>query len=238
VSLSVRNVRLFVLVIWAGFFVWLWLSGQVLRYLGPRTSWVVTFGAITLAVLTVAYARSSAGAADSRRPIGARDAAGLLAMLAPILLAAMLSGSSLGALAASKKLTARGVDLASLAESLSSGAADVDFLQIKAAGDSPDEAETLGLSSGQQVDLTGFVMKPGSGPKTPFTLGRFYITCCVADAIPIGVTVDPTLADGGFPKDTWLEVTGALQKKGQAFVVDAERIEKIPQPDHPYLAFR
>jgi putative membrane protein len=238
VSLSVRNIRLFVLALWAGFLAWLWLSDQVLRYLGPRTSWVVTFGAITLSVVTLAYARSSTGAADARRAISGRETAGLLAMLTPILLALMLSGSSLGALAASKKLTTRGVDLASLAESLSNGATDVDFLQIKAAGDDPEAGDTLGLSPGRQVNLTGFVMKAGNSPSAPFTLGRFYITCCVADAIPIGVTVDPTLAEGGFSKDTWLDVTGALDKKGDRYVVDAERIEKVPEPDNPYLAFR
>jgi putative membrane protein len=237
-TLSVRNIRLFVLAIWAAFLGWLWLSGQVLRYLGPRTSWVVTFGALTLALVTLTYARVSAGSEDARRGVSGREAAGLLALLTPILLAAMLSGSSLGALAASKKLTARGVDLASLAESLSKGASDVDFLQIKAAGDDPQAGETLGLSPGRQVDLTGFVMKAGSSPKAPFTLGRFYITCCVADAIPIGVTVEPTLAEGGFPKDTWLNVTGALDKKGKRYVVDAERIEKVPEPSNPYLAFR
>jgi putative membrane protein len=237
-TLSVRNLRLFVLAIWAAFLAWLWLSGQVLRYLGPRTSWVVTFGALTLALVTLAYARVSAGSGDARRGVSGREAAGLLALLTPILLAAMLSGSSLGALAASKKLTARGVDLASLAESLSKGASEVDFLQIKAAGDDPQAGQTLGLSPGRQVDLTGFVMKAGSSPKAPFTLGRFYITCCVADAIPIGVTIDPTLAEGGFPKDTWLDVTGALDKKGKIYVVDAERIEKVPEPSNPYLAFR
>jgi putative membrane protein len=237
-TLSIRNLRLFVLSVWAGFFLWLWLSGQVLRYLGPRTSWVVTFGAITLAIVTVAYARSSVGAADARRAVSGREAGGLLAILTPILLAAMLSGSSLGALAASKKLSARGVDLASLAESLSRGASDIDFLQIKAAGGDPQEGETLGLGPGQQVDLTGFVMKAGSAPKAPFTLGRFYITCCVADAIPIGVSVYPTLAQGGFAKDTWLDVTGALDKRGKSYVVDAERVERIPEPSNPYLAFR
>ncbi len=237
-SLSVRNIRLFVLSLWAAFLGWLWLSGEVLRYLGPRTSWVVTFGAVTLALVTFAYARSSAAASDAVRGISRREAAGLLAMLTPIVLAVLLSGSSLGALAASKKLTARGVDLASLAESLSKGAADIDFLQIKAAGDDPQEGETLGLSPGRQVNLTGFVMKAGNSPKAPFTLGRFYITCCIADAIPIGVTVDPTLADGGFPTNTWLDVTGALDRKGKGYVVDAERIEKIPEPSNPYLAFR
>jgi uncharacterized repeat protein (TIGR03943 family) len=150
----------------------------------------------------------------------------------------MLSGSSLGALAASKKLSARGVDLASLAESLSSGASKADFLQIKAAADDPSSSSSLGISAGEQVDLTGFVMKAGGGPRAPFTLGRFYITCCVADAIPIGVTVEPTIAEGGFAKNTWLQVDGALDKKGDSYVVDAERIEKIPQPSSPYLAFR
>ena len=237
-SLSVRNLRLIVLVLWAAFLTWLWISGDVLRYLGPRTSWVVTFGALTLLIVTVAYLRSSAGAADARRPISGRETAGLLAMLTPILLALMLSGSSLGALAASKKLSARGVDLTSLAESLSSGASHADFLQIKAAADDPSSSSSLGISSGEQVDLTGFVMDAGSGPRSPFTLGRFYITCCVADAIPIGVTVDPTIAEGGFAKNTWLQVDGALDKKGKSYVVDAERIEKIPQPSNPYLAFR
>jgi uncharacterized repeat protein (TIGR03943 family) len=198
---------------------------------------VVTFGALVLAIVTLAYMRSEVGDADARRPISAREAAGLLSMLTPILLAVLLSGSSLGALAASQKLSARGVDLASLAESLSKGASDIDFLQIKAAGDDPQEGETLGLSPGRQVDLTGFVMKAGGGPNAPFTLGRFYITCCVADAIPIGVTIEPKLADGGFPQNTWLDVTGALDKQGKAYVVDAERIEKIPQPSNPYLAF-
>jgi putative membrane protein len=237
-TLSVRNIRLFVLALWAGFLAWLWLSGQVLRYLGPRTSWVVTFGALTLALVTLAYARSSAAAEDADRGVSGREAAGLLSLLTPILLALMLSGSSLGALAASKKLSARGVDLASLAESLSKGASEVDFLQIKAAGDDSQEGETLGLSPGRQVDLTGFVMKAGSSPRAPFTLGRFYITCCVADAIPIGVTVDPTLAEGGFAKDSWLQVTGALDLNGNGYVVDAERIDEVPEPSNPYLAFR
>ncbi len=237
-TLSARNLRLFVLALWAGFLAWLWISGQVLRYLGPRTSWVVTFGAITLTIVTFAYSRSRSGDADAQRGVSGREAAGLLTLLAPPLLALILSGSSLGALAASKKLTDRGVDLASLAESLSSGASQVDFLQIKAAGSNPQEGETLGLRPGGQVDLTGFVMKAGSSSRAPFTLGRFYITCCVADAIPIGVTIDPTLAKGGFPKDSWLDVTGALDRKGGRYVVDAEQIEKVPQPSNPYLAFR
>jgi putative membrane protein len=238
VTLSLRNLRLLVLASWALFLGWLWLSGQVLRYLGPRTSWVVTFGAITLLIATVAYARLSAQGEDSLRPVSRGEAVGLLSLLTPILLAAMLSGSSLGALAASKKLTARGVDLASLAESLSSDASEVSFLQIKAASDSPATAADLDIAPGQQVVLTGLVMKSAKSPGAPFELGRFYVTCCIADALPISVPIDETLVRGSYSKDDWLEVTGALDQQGKRFVVKAERIRPVSEPDDPYLSFR
>jgi len=235
VTLSLRNLRILVLGAWSAFFAYLWFSGDVLRYLGPRTSWVVTFGAITLTIATIAYLRLSARSADARRGVSGREAFGLLSLLTPIILAIMLSNVSLGALAASQKLTARGVDLNALAESLASSAAPISFVEVKAASDNAEEAGKIGLAPGQQVDLTGFVMQAAASQKAPFQLGRFYITCCVADAIPISVPVYPTLAHGSFPKDSWLEVKGALAERGGKLVVDAEQIESIPQPSHPYL---
>jgi len=234
-TLSLRNLRVAVLAAWSAFFAYLWLSGEVLRYLGPRTSWVVTFGAITLTIATVAYLRFSANSLDARRGVSWRETAGLLSLLTPIILAIMLSNVSLGALAASQKLTSRGVDLNALAESLADSAAPISFVQVKAASDNPAEASRVGLSEGQQVDLTGFVMQPAAGAKAPFQLGRFYITCCVADAIPISVPVYRTLAHGEFAKNDWLEVKGALARNGGHFVVDAESIKKVPQPSRPYL---
>jgi uncharacterized membrane protein YcgQ (UPF0703/DUF1980 family) len=78
-------------------------------------------------------------------------------------------------------------------------------------------------------------MQQADSPKAAFQLGRFYITCCVADAIPVSVPVYRTLAHGDFAKDSWLEVKGALARRGDGFVVDAEQIKRIPQPNHPYL---
>ena len=41
-TLDTRSLRLLVLWGWTLFLLWLWLTGEVLRYLGPRTQWVVT----------------------------------------------------------------------------------------------------------------------------------------------------------------------------------------------------
>ena len=234
-TLSLRNLRILVLGAWSAFFAYLWFSGQVLRYLGPRTAWVVTFGAITLTIATIIYAQVSARSADARRGVSVGETLGLLSLLTPIILAMMLSNVSLGALAASQKLTSRGVDLDALAETLASSAAPITFVEVKAASDNPEEASKIGLGPGQQVDLTGFVMQPAASPKAPFQLGRFYITCCVADAIPVSVPIYPTLAHGSFSQDSWLEVKGALAQHGDKLVVDAEQIKRVPQPSHPYL---
>jgi uncharacterized repeat protein (TIGR03943 family) len=238
VSLNVRNLRIVVLASWSAFLTWLWLSGQVLRYLGPRTSWVVTFGAIALTMATIVYAITSTRSSQAERPVAVGQALASLAMLTPILMAMMLSGSSLGALAAANKLSARGVDLASLAESLSSGDSEVSFLQIRAASDSSETAASLGIETGQQISLTGLVMEPNRAPTAPFGLGRFYITCCVADALPISVSVYPTLVKGRYPKDEWLEVKGALAQRGNRYVVEAESIDPVSEPSNPYLSFR
>jgi uncharacterized membrane protein YcgQ (UPF0703/DUF1980 family) len=70
-----------------------------------------------------------------------------------------------------------------------------------------------------------------------FTLSRFYITCCVADAVPVGVRV---VAAGPRPevrRDAWLNVTGVLVRGDREWNVRALRIERIKPPADPYLSF-
>jgi len=109
-SLSVRNLRLLVMGTWSAFLLWLWLSDNVLRYLGPHTVWVVKFGGVALGLATIAYAWVSQGGADERTGVSRSQVAGLLAVLLPVAIGFMMTNVSLGALAASNKLTSRGVD--------------------------------------------------------------------------------------------------------------------------------
>ncbi|MBN8867547.1 MAG: TIGR03943 family protein [Solirubrobacterales bacterium] len=238
-SLSIRNLRLLVMGVWAAFLAWLLISDNVLRYLGPHTVWVVKFGAVGLTLATIAYAWVSQGGADERAAVTRSQAAGLVALLLPVAIGFMMSNVSLGALAASNKLASRGVDMAELARSLASGSDEVSFLQIAGAGKDSSLRSEYGLKEGSSVAVTGLVMKPSSTPKGTFELGRFYITCCIADALPVSVPVDPKLIGGGpYQENQWLTVDGVLDSSGQGFEIEATEIKPIPQPKDPYLSFK
>jgi putative membrane protein len=235
VTLDSRNLRILVLACWAGFLAWLWLTGETLRYLGPRTQWLVPFGAAMLGVAAVAYARSTAPA-RSRPSLG--ETVGLTALLLPIVAGMLLVHTQLGALAASKKLTARGIDASALAELASRNAAELSFLEVNVAGHNDRFADENGIQPGRRARLVGFVLHAPEQREGAFELARFYITCCVADALPLGVTVEP--ADplpAGLARDDWLSVKGELVRSHGELRLRAARIDKVEAPAHPYLSF-
>jgi uncharacterized repeat protein (TIGR03943 family) len=199
---------------------------------------VVSFGAIALSAATILYARAGAGAPDARRPLAAGEAAGLAALLAPVLIAFLMAHAALGSLAASRKLGSRGIDVAKLASRLSAHPSHTGFLELKMAARDERWAAGAGIAPGRSVDLTGFVLHPATRNGGSFELARFYITCCVADSLPIGATIVPAVPLRAYPKDTWLEVTGAVARRGDSFVVDAVRVRRVNQPRNPYLNFQ
>jgi len=234
-TLDVRTGRLVATIAWAGLFGWLWLSGETVRYLGPRTQWVVPVGAIGLALAAAAYWAATRD--DPPVRLGARELAGLAGLLLPILAAAILAHAQLGALAASNKLSSRGIDSAALARLASRDASHIGFLQLNAAGRDARLSQELGLSQGSPVELSGFVSHEGSRQR-PFELSRFYITCCVADAVPIGVHVSPGSAlPGQLHRDDWIDVRGVLARGHREWIVRALRIDRMKAPSDPYLSF-
>jgi uncharacterized repeat protein (TIGR03943 family) len=238
VTLSYRTARLVVLVAWSALLGWLHLSGEVARYLGPRTSWVVAFGAVALTVVTVLYALWSDGGPDATRPLGAGELAGTLAMLAPVLLAVVMAHASLGALAASRKLASRGIDASRLEAVLSSHASSISFLELRTAERHRDYAAQNGIRPGRQLTLEGFVMRASRRPGADFRLGRFYITCCVADSIPIDEDIVPAARSRAYPKDTWLRVSGPLVRRRGGLALHAARVTRVTEPKDPYLSFQ
>jgi uncharacterized repeat protein (TIGR03943 family) len=237
VTLDARNLRTLVLTSWCFFLTWLWLTGETLRYLGPRTQWLVPFGALTLAVTALAYARSTDQQAPPSRPTS-REAAGLVALLLPIVAGTLLVSTQLGALAASKKLTARGIDPSALAELASRNAAQLSFLQVNVAGHNAEFASQNGIEAGRPVRLVGFVLHDPKRTDGSFELARFYITCCVADALPLAVTIEPAdTRPPAFKRDDWLSVRGELVRSHRELRLRAARIEKVKAPRDPYLSF-
>jgi uncharacterized repeat protein (TIGR03943 family) len=165
------------------------------------------------------------------------ELAGLAALLVPILAAATLAHAQLGSLAASNKLSSRGIDPSALARLASRDASSVGFLQLNAAGRDAGLSRELGLTTGKPVQLVGFVSST-PGHHRPFELSRFYITCCVADAVPVSVHVsEGTVRRLHVKRNDWLNVTGVLAHGDREWVVRAVRVEHVDAPSNPYLSF-
>ena len=105
---------------------------------------------------------------------------------------------------------------------------------LYAAEDSPNPAELDGLPA----VVTGFVVREAGTAADQFLIGRFTITCCVADSAAIGLPViwpeAEELTDQG-----WVQVRGKVkmvQEGGRWQVqIAAEQVEAAEQPEQPYL---
>lgn len=228
--------RAFVLVVWAAFFTWLLVSGEVHRYIGSRTYWVVVFGAVMLTLAAVVHLRVEAGAAAERKP-KVTDALGLLAVLLPILVVVLVPKPGLGALAASKKGSG-GIVSATIGlqpPAVGSPGGELSLEEIEYAGQSSEYAAAVGIVEGVSVKLVGFVTHPKNAPEGGFALTRFAIFCCAADAVPYSARVVPPSTATGFQDDQWLEITGTLAKDDDGFYVEADDIKTIDEPNDPYL---
>lgn len=218
--------RTLTLAAWTIAFATLWSTGEMARYLGPRTYWVVPFGTAALGAATVAHV-----ALLRNRPARAltRGAAvSSAALLVPLLLLVAVPAPRLGALAASKK-NVSGVAATSLVAPAPGG--EISFAEIAYASESSEYAALAGVSEGLEVELTGFVTE-ASG-ELSFAVTRFEIACCAADAVPYSVGVmsgEPSPA-----QDTWVEVEGRLVMHEGAFVLEAGSVAEVAEPDDPYL---
>ena len=93
--------------------------------------------------------------------------------------------------------------------------------------------------NGQPADLIGFVYRDiRFDGKPQFMVARFILSCCVADASAIGITVQTTDATK-WEGDSWVHITGKFtvqQISGTPTpVLVADAIQPVAQPDHPYL---
>ena len=69
-------------------------------------------------------------------------------------------------------------------------------------------------------------------------LARFVITCCAADAYPVGLPVKILTSRQEYKPDSWLEVKGTIGATTllgkRQLIINACSLKKIPQPNNPY----
>jgi uncharacterized repeat protein (TIGR03943 family) len=91
---------------------------------------------------------------------------------------------------------------------------------------------------GQKARVQGFVVHTPDLPNNYLKLTRFVITCCAADAYPIGLPVRLKGSRQAFQPDHWYEVTGemvteTLEGKRQ-LVIQASGFQPIKEPANPF----
>lgn len=164
--------------------------------------------------------------------------AGLLLVISPIILGLLIPPKPLGAAAMSNR------DLS--AKSLTSVAAPESSIITKPKTDKNildwiiefQSASSPTAFAGQEAKLIGFIYRDERFAPNEFMVSRFIISCCAADAAPLGLMVraaeDVTLAD-----DAWVEVRGQFetgQLDGETVpVLAAAEITPTDVPEQPYL---
>lgn len=99
-------------------------------------------------------------------------------------------------------------------------------------------SENLTDMTGQAADVVGFVYQDPRLSAGQFMVGRFTISCCVADAFAIGMIV--AWPEGAaLPDNQWVRVKGpvdALKLDGQTLpLIHAESVQEVEEPAQPYL---
>jgi uncharacterized repeat protein (TIGR03943 family) len=228
--------RAIVLTLWSAFFAYLWVSDEMVRFLGPRTYWVVPFGCLTLGAAALAHVialRRERNTADrSEGGMSRSDLAGIAALMIPIVAVIAVPQAELGAQAVSRKATGAGATATLIAPPERDEGRPPNFIDVHYANDSAEYASALGIGEGTELDLIGFVSEP-SNDAGEFTLTRFYVSCCAADAIPYSVKVTGDGTD--YAGDVWLRVRGSLVYEGEIYRLAAESVEEVEEPDNQYL---
>jgi uncharacterized repeat protein (TIGR03943 family) len=230
------------------------LTGEIAYYINERFNWlagVAGFTLIALGVINVIALLSEpeqGSAAPKSAPNLLPNAPSVthgvsarwyvLAILSvPLIFGVFLPAQPLGAAAINNSGVAFSLNV--------SGAGDqafsitptqrnvLDWVRAFSAATSVDEF------GGQPADLIGFVYRDVRfEDDTEFMVTRFTVSCCVADAVAIGVIVRSEQAARLAP-DSWVRVQGKFEVRdfaGQRTpILIAESIEPTAMPERPYL---
>ena len=235
--------RIVLMLLLAIFLVEKYISGKLFYYIGPRFSW------LTLLAIGFLLALAAGSFVVMRHQVAhnhehhnhdhehtAPSLWPLMVVAVPVLLGFLIPARPLGASA----ITNRGVstDVVSASDKtnrLTIVPSERNILDwVRMTNNTPDPAAL----NGQEANVLGFVYRDPRFTDNQFMVARFTITCCVEDALAIGIVVVDDNASQLTP-DTWVQVKGkftAGELDGKAIpVLVADEITPVLEPDQPYL---
>lgn len=217
------------------------LSGTLYFYINERFTWLVVLGGVCLLVLAV-VAWPSKGEGHSHDHVHAHNHSHsvwpLLIVSVPLVL---------GFLVPSRPLDSTALDTRGLTTNALLGAGGQQGVELNQPSDQRNVLDWVrafnyatdpAIYTGEQADVVGFVYKDARLPEGQFLVGRFAVSCCVADAFAVGMIVQSDQAER-WAANQWVHVNGVVQVgklDGTAVpVIVAESIKEVSVPPQPYL---
>ena len=240
---------------WSAMLFRYWFGGKLLLLLHPDYAWLSNSAAVALAVLALfklfkASQKLRGKASKRSQASSGEQSAGNVTLLPPNFSSAVLLGVAVFGMIytprafASQTAVQRGISetltLTRAQPQRFARAADpeertvIDWIRLVNVYPEPD------AYTGEGVDVKGFVIYPEGWPDDYLMVSRFVLTCCAADAYPVGLpvklTAGKTRAD--YPVDSWLEVRGemtteTLDGRRQLAIAPSELLE-VEEPRNPY----
>ena len=234
------------------------LNGTLSFYIHPRFNMLTLLTAVGLTALGIGYAiqqrRQAAHTHEhsdehdhehGHAPVHSHDVswAGLFLLSLPVVLGLLVEPRPLGASA----LQNREINIGSDVSLTSANAPDGSELSVIANAGERNILDWLYLFQrsaeptafdGEEAHVIGFVYRDDRFADAQFMVSRFTVSCCVADAAPIGLIVEwPDTAV--LTADSWVEVTGTIQARTfngiEIPVLVADSVLPTETPSQPYL---
>ncbi|MCI0394278.1 MAG: TIGR03943 family protein [Chloroflexi bacterium] len=216
------------------------LNGTIYYYINQRFVVLVLLASAGFLLVAASYYRSAGQEADhAGHDHGRLNWLGFLLVLLPLVLGWLVPPQPLGASAVGNREVNVG-SLSSVApprndDRMGLVAGEKNILDWLHAIQQTSDPSAL---AGQEVHVIGFVYRDDRFAANQFLVGRFIVSCCVADASPVGLIVEwPDAAS--LPADQWLEVTGRFTVgtfSGVTLpILTPDEVKRIEPPAQPYL---
>jgi uncharacterized repeat protein (TIGR03943 family) len=221
-------------------------NGTLLYYISERFAWLTLLAAIGLMIVGLSYRYRPAQTHEHEHhhdhaghQHGGLSWGGLLLVILPIILGLLIPPKPLGAAAMSNREISVGSVTSATAPKTSQ-------IISRPAGDKNvldwlidfRLSQDLAAFDDQEAKVVGFVYRDERFGSDEFMVGRFVISCCAADAAPLGLVVHwPETST--LESDQWVEVRGRFKAgefDGEPMpVLIADKISPTDVPDQPYL---
>lgn len=230
-------------------------SGTLNYYISQRFDWLTVAAVIGLLVVGMSYryllqeAEDTPAAPDDPAPVPSGEVdhhhghalgwSGFVLISLPIVLGLLVPPRPLGVAALqNREISAGGIDSVLPAAVRTSVVQDssertiLDWVLAFHQGERPAETDT--------ADVVGFVYLDVATEEVQFTLTRFVVGCCAADAMAVGLPVNLAaglVSEGELEEGQWVRVVGQFAARGgnDIPVLMAEQLEAVPEPNQPYL---